>query len=580
MLKRLNTKRLAPVRIETKEDYRAGLLELLNDINQIAVQWNGQLYPLLDSLPGGRTRHLAEERSSSIDPITNGLDGSQVFMDSTATPQTLRGLLYNSGSARPKTIKEVVLDTYSILSSDMARIRSSIDINEAAVAATYDDTNISNWIRRLAADTISDLDQGEEFPTAHFSGNLPTKTLEFSLHQRDNNLRTLIGIDGAGYGTINPGFLNTNFIDGQTIVQAIITLDGEIQNGEGGAGTLQSAYDNGDGTIVGITAKPLVVSSTDTDVPAARFKGAVETLDGGLTYTYGLSSTFQGLIGFFGGEDEPIANGTVGPSGGEFIIAQASQVIPLGVGIEGGMINFKGSFYNFRMSSEAEDNGIRFVNNNSNIGFIRLSEYDYASYSSVDEAQGVTISCSGHHASGISPKGTFDYFTGDPPASQGTRVPDLYTTYKDNTIKASGLVTLRAYDDDPEVAEYKLTGSLVADRHNVLVASTETQTGLFSSYEPLTGRGVIRFLNKVIPTYITDSTPAVNEARYSVVAQIESNVDSEMVFNVIVFAKTQEQFEFRIKQWSASTTSWVTPSVTTLMATPYPINLKLNFQVV
>ena len=253
MLKRVIGKEIAPIKIETKEQIRAGFQELVSDLGQIVSEWNNSLHPIIDSLPGGRTQPSALSRTTEINPKINGLDGSQVFMDSTADANLLGGILYNSKKNRPKTIKEVVLDNYNRTLGDINKLAALVD-NLDAESDAYDDTDLKAWIRRLAANTVSNLDIGEEFGTGYFGGNTPVKTVQYSLHQRDANLRTLVGIDSGDYGLTSPGFSGTHYIDDDTIIQALIDLDNAIA---GGSTTLQQAYDNGSGTIALENGKPV-----------------------------------------------------------------------------------------------------------------------------------------------------------------------------------------------------------------------------------------------------------------------------------------------------------------------------------
>ena len=76
--------RIAPDRGPTSSsDYNAVLQELINDLTQISLSWNGEVQPLLDTLPTGETNIIREERTEIPNPFTNGLDGSQMYLDLT-----------------------------------------------------------------------------------------------------------------------------------------------------------------------------------------------------------------------------------------------------------------------------------------------------------------------------------------------------------------------------------------------------------------------------------------------------------------------------------------------------------------
>jgi len=99
--------RIAPDRGPTSSsDYNAVLQELINDLTQIALSWNGEVQPLLDTLPTGETNIIREERTEVPNPFINGLDGSQMYLDLTSTSLTDNGKYFDEAEARPLTIKE------------------------------------------------------------------------------------------------------------------------------------------------------------------------------------------------------------------------------------------------------------------------------------------------------------------------------------------------------------------------------------------------------------------------------------------------------------------------------------------
>lgn len=99
--------RIAPDRGPTSSsDFNAILQELINDLTQTSLAWNGEVQPLLDTLPTGNTGIIREDRSDKPDPFNNGLDGSQVYLDLTSTTLTDNGKYYSEDLARPLTVKE------------------------------------------------------------------------------------------------------------------------------------------------------------------------------------------------------------------------------------------------------------------------------------------------------------------------------------------------------------------------------------------------------------------------------------------------------------------------------------------
>jgi len=128
---------------------RDGFFELSNALNVIADQWNDSLYPLVASLPSGTRKILGRDRSTIIDPVANGLDGSQLFVDMTATPHTSGGRLHNG--VRQKTIREVIDGDFFNLSERIAHTEALVENLEVAPNATaYDDTELRNWVLQLS----------------------------------------------------------------------------------------------------------------------------------------------------------------------------------------------------------------------------------------------------------------------------------------------------------------------------------------------------------------------------------------------------------------------------------------------
>ncbi len=78
--------------------------EIVRDITTIQTLWNTLLYPLLGSMPSGPVEILATDRTGDISPFDNGLDGSQLYMDMTAT--LTDESYYSETLGRPYTIKE------------------------------------------------------------------------------------------------------------------------------------------------------------------------------------------------------------------------------------------------------------------------------------------------------------------------------------------------------------------------------------------------------------------------------------------------------------------------------------------
>lgn len=256
--------------------------DLINDLNTIAAQWNSNVYPLLATLPDGPVKKVRGDRSEKINPITNGFDGSQIFVDQTSRPEEFNGLLHNG--ARPKTIKEVLLETYQSILARQNSIESLLEDLPGA-AEEYDDAQLRSWILKLAAETWDpdEIALGATLNTGNFAG-APVKGSTYSLNTRDKNLRNIIGIEGESLGLteIDSLLAGANFISADTdLIAALLTLDGVI-SGMGGAITLQDAYDSsGAGTrrIEELSADPIEIIADTGNDNALVLRGGIQLID-------------------------------------------------------------------------------------------------------------------------------------------------------------------------------------------------------------------------------------------------------------------------------------------------------------
>lgn len=80
---------------------------IAHDLTAIITSLNDFVVPLIRSLPGGTEPPTAAGRTGEINPVVNGLDGSQLYVDSTATDPN-NPVLYNNLQSRPNTIKEAL----------------------------------------------------------------------------------------------------------------------------------------------------------------------------------------------------------------------------------------------------------------------------------------------------------------------------------------------------------------------------------------------------------------------------------------------------------------------------------------
>jgi len=119
--------RYAPNRGPTSSsDYNATLQEVINALTQIQLSWNTEMHPVLDSLPGGGTTIIRENRGDTPDPFNNGLDGSQIYLDLTSTTLTDDGKYYDKNQSRPLTVKESLENIQDQLNSAIQSLQVEI----------------------------------------------------------------------------------------------------------------------------------------------------------------------------------------------------------------------------------------------------------------------------------------------------------------------------------------------------------------------------------------------------------------------------------------------------------------------
>ena len=275
---------LSTVRGDLQEDGAVEELaqDLINDLNTVATQWNDNVYPLVATLPNGPVRKIRADRTDTIDPVANGLDGSQVFLDQTSRPEEFNGLLHNG--SRPKTIKEVLLEVYQGILARQNSIEGLLE-NVSSAAESYDDAQLRSWILKLAAETWdpSEIALGATINTGNFAG-APVKGSTYSLNTRDKNLRNILGVEGESLGltAIDTLLAGANYISGDTdVIAALLTLDDTI-SGMGGAVTLQDVYDSsgaGSRRIEELSADPIEIIAATGNDNALVLRGGIQLLD-------------------------------------------------------------------------------------------------------------------------------------------------------------------------------------------------------------------------------------------------------------------------------------------------------------
>lgn len=165
--------RYAPSRGPTSSaDFNATLQETINSFAQVALSWNQEVQPLLDSLPGGATNIIREERTDNPNPFFNGFDGSQIYLDLTSTPLTDDGKYFSEANDRPLTIKES-------LESVQAQLNQSVQDLLVKIAQVAESSGITARQKQAIGSRIFD----PETTSSPSSLDGKTQTLERNLDQ-------------------------------------------------------------------------------------------------------------------------------------------------------------------------------------------------------------------------------------------------------------------------------------------------------------------------------------------------------------------------------------------------------------
>lgn len=142
--------RIAPSTGPTSSsDYNATNQETINALSQITLQWNDEIYPLLDSLPSGLLNIIREERTTQVNPFVNGFDGSQIYLDSTSTTLTDDGKYFDDVLSRPTTVKES-------LEGVQEQLNDAIQELEVKIAQISQDSGITPRQRQAIGSRIFD----------------------------------------------------------------------------------------------------------------------------------------------------------------------------------------------------------------------------------------------------------------------------------------------------------------------------------------------------------------------------------------------------------------------------------------
>lgn len=123
-------RRNAPYRgPRTSDSWNDTIDEISNDLASVISEWNLKLYPLLLGVPDGTD-------DVNIDAFTNGLDGSQLYVDHDSTESDENGAYWNETYSRPITLKESLTEIREEIESNYNDLAALVA--EASGALTHD----------------------------------------------------------------------------------------------------------------------------------------------------------------------------------------------------------------------------------------------------------------------------------------------------------------------------------------------------------------------------------------------------------------------------------------------------------
>jgi hypothetical protein len=102
--------------------------EVVRDFTEFARQWNDGVVSFFSAVPTGG-------EDSAIDAIANGLDGRNLYVDSSVTSTSTPLTYYSASASRPSTIREALDTLYSYVDTTATSIRNDVTSTTGALSA-------------------------------------------------------------------------------------------------------------------------------------------------------------------------------------------------------------------------------------------------------------------------------------------------------------------------------------------------------------------------------------------------------------------------------------------------------------
>jgi len=129
------------------EDIYNSLYEVIHDFQGIRLQWNNIIYPIISTLAGQPEVDRKYENETEINPVKNGLDGAQLYVDRLTTNTKDNGRFWNTDVSpnRPNTIYEQFLNVYKYVNDSIKNLSKILNSYDAIPDDIKERIGINIW---------------------------------------------------------------------------------------------------------------------------------------------------------------------------------------------------------------------------------------------------------------------------------------------------------------------------------------------------------------------------------------------------------------------------------------------------
>lgn len=136
------------------------MIGIQSNISNIIVEYNAEVYPILSTLPQGKSEVRWNMTTDDINAQKNGLDGANLFVHNSATSVSDGGRFWypSSSGSRPKTVKEVLSDLYTELNTTADELRVEFSATTSGISDTAKGRIGANIFDATQSSSSSSLD--------------------------------------------------------------------------------------------------------------------------------------------------------------------------------------------------------------------------------------------------------------------------------------------------------------------------------------------------------------------------------------------------------------------------------------